>query len=55
MSLNRKIDKSVIDTLIAASVDVFVMMEDRKLAGMWKRNDVLDTNTPLKEKYDEVK
>ena len=55
MSLNRKIDKSVIDTLIAASVDVFVMMEDYKLVGMWKRNDVLDANTPLKEKYDEIK
>lgn len=53
MSLEKQSNKQNIIDLIAAVVEGFIFMDKRKVAGIWRRNDILSTQDIYKC-YDQV-
>lgn len=52
MSAPRKISKVDIFDIISASIDMFIYMKNRKIAGIWLRND--KRGKPIYDLYDKI-
>lgn len=52
MSRPRGLNKEDITSLISASIEMFIFMENRKVAGVWVRNEELDGD--ISNKYNKI-